>query len=99
VIGLAERHAEAGVKMAAVFSGRVTGAVEALVEELDASDYIVLDESESAYRAYGIHGVPTTILIDDAGRLMFRHVGFEEGMEDQFEAEIEALIAWRSDAQ
>jgi thiol-disulfide isomerase/thioredoxin len=93
---LAEKYADEEVALVAILSGRMTGAVTALIEESGAADYVVTDESESAYRAYGVHGVPTTILIDEAGRLMFRHVGFEEGMEEQFEREIEALLAWRS---
>jgi hypothetical protein len=98
LIRLAEEYADEGVVVAAVLSGNRTSTVEAFIEEVGAGDCVLTDESEAAYSSYGIRGVPTTILIDEAGRLMFRHVGFEEGMEEQFEAEIEALLAWRSEA-
>jgi hypothetical protein len=97
LVGLAERYADDGVVLASMLSGRRTSAVEALIEEVGAGDYVLTDESEAAHSAYGVHGVPTTILIDESGRLMFSHVGFEEGMEEQFASEIEALLAWRSE--
>lgn len=50
------------------------------------------------FDAYGVAAIPTTVFIDHAGRLMFRHVGFGEGMEELFAQEIETLLAWSEGA-
>lgn len=48
--------------------------------------------------AYRITGVPTTVLIDHEGRVVFRHVGFAPEMKERFEKEIETLLVWRGEA-
>lgn len=56
--------------------------------------HILNDVDREAFDAYGVRGIPTTCIIDHAGRLIYRHIGFREGDEEQFAAEIEALLSW-----
>ncbi len=51
-----------------------------------------------AFDAYGVRGIPTTVIIDHEGRMMYRHVGFRDGDEVAFAAEIELLLTWMPEA-
>ncbi len=53
---------------------------------------------EDAFRAYGVRGIPNTAIIDHEGRLMYQHIGFGEGDEAGFAAEIELLLSWIPEA-
>jgi hypothetical protein len=48
--------------------------------------------------AFGVSGIPNTVIIDHEGRLMYQHIGFREGDEVGFEAEIELLLSWIPEA-
>jgi len=54
---------------------------------------VLFDDKKIAKKLYKIVGVPTTFIIDREGRIMFRHVGFKEGMEKVFVEEIEELLS------
>ena len=95
--GLAERFEDRQVSVVAVFQGMRTRSVKEMIEESGTADLAYSDESGAASDDYEIRGVPTTVIIDGSGRLMFRHVGFEEGMEEVFAREIETLLAWREE--
>jgi len=51
-----------------------------------------------AFDAYGVRGIPCTVIIDHAGRMMYRHVGFRDGDEVGFAAEIDLLLSWMPEA-
>jgi hypothetical protein len=97
LVELAGRFEDRPVSVLAVLHGRRTGSADALIEESGATDIAYTDPSGTGFAACGVQGVPTTLIIDEAGRLMFRHVGFEEGMEEHFAEEIETLLAWGSE--
>ncbi len=83
----------------ALLSGRLTGTLAAFVEDCGVAHLVSEDLTGEIRDEYDVRGVPTTVIIDDAGRLMFSHVGFENGLEEQFAKEIETLLAWRTDGQ
>lgn len=61
--------------------------------------HLTLNDPEAVVsHAYGVRGVPTTVVIDDRGRLMYKHVGFGEGYEVRFRTEVETLIEWMDEA-
>jgi peroxiredoxin len=68
------------------------------IDEHNAVHTILNDTDRSAFTAYNVRGIPTTVVVDHEGRVMFRHVGFGEGMEEQFAKEIETLLAWLGEA-
>ena len=94
LVELAQDYADRQVELVAVLSEQRSPAVESFLTELGANSYVVVDASGDGHDAYGIRGVPTTVIIDEQGRAMFRHVGFEEGMEAQFREEVDRLLAW-----
>ena len=97
--GLEERFADEPVTLMVLLTGRLTGTLAAFAEECGVAHLVSEDLTGEIRDEYDVRGVPTTIIIDDAGRLMFRHVGFEDGLEEQFAKEIETLLAWRTDGQ
>jgi hypothetical protein len=95
---LAGRFEDQPVSVVSVLQGKRTRRINELIEESGATGLVYSDGSGDASDAYGVRGVPTTVIIDETGRVMFRHVGFDEGMEEQFAAEIEMLLAWMVEA-
>lgn len=67
------------------------GKLRAFAEE-QAISYPILVGDESIGQDYGVQGIPTTFLFDKQNRIAFKHVGFSQGMEEQFENEIEQLL-------
>jgi peroxiredoxin len=56
-----------------------------LLEDLQGADNVVASKLD-------IHGFPTSYLVDRKGRILYSHIGFEEGDEAQLEAEIRKLL-------
>ncbi|MCD4690724.1 redoxin domain-containing protein [bacterium] len=50
------------------------------------------------FDAYDVAAIPTTVIIDHEGRAMYRHLGFRDGNEVGFAAEIELLLSWIPEA-
>jgi len=53
---------------------------------------IVLDSNGATGNAYGVSGIPTLVIIDGAGVVRGRHVGYRPGIGEQLEEEIEKLL-------
>ena len=72
--------------------------VEAFMEENEGYTFPVFyDEGQAATDAFEVSGIPTTILLDKAGRIQFRHLGFSgEGFEGDLALQIETLLGERS---
>lgn len=45
-----------------------------------------------AYGLFGVCSYPTTYLINEEGKIMYAHVGFDEGDEEKYEREILNLL-------
>ena len=95
---LAEKFTGEPVMLMSLLSGRLTRTLAEFVEECGVAHLVSEDMTAEIRDKYNVRGVPTTVIIDDAGRLMFQHVGFEDGLEEQFAKEIETLLAWRTEA-
>ena len=54
---------------------------------------VLLDPEQQAYRLYNVAVLPTTILIDRSGRIIFRKEGFEPGDEKELEKRIAELLS------
>ena len=76
---LAELHenlSEEGLTIVAI-SGEDATAVQAYLDETDVDHPfpLLLDTDSILAERFGVHGLPTTIVIDPEGRLALRHVG------------------------
>jgi hypothetical protein len=63
-----------------------------LVGEYDLTVPVLLDQKDVSHKEFGIVYTPTTFIIDNQGRAVFRHVGFAEGEESMFEREVRLLL-------
>ena len=54
---------------------------------------MILDPEQEAYRLYDVSVMPTTLLIDREGQIVFRKEGFQPGDEADLERRVEALLA------
>jgi hypothetical protein len=82
------------VAFISIDGGTRPGSAENFLDEQGAVHHILNDAGREAFAAYRVRGIPTTCIIDHAGRLMYRHIGFREGDEKRFAAEIDALLDW-----
>jgi len=55
-------------------------------------NYPVLVGNQTIAKQYNVQGIPTTFLYDKKNRIAYRHTGFAEGMEKDFEKEIVGLL-------
>ena len=84
--------------MVSIDTGNRTRKAEDFLDEQKAVHTILSDADRSVFTAYKVRGIPTTVIVDHEGRAMFRHVGFMDGMQEQFEKEIETLLSWLGEA-
>jgi thiol-disulfide isomerase/thioredoxin len=73
----------------------VTGRKELTDKVISEAAYkapVLLDDKGFSRQEYKITATPTTFVVDQAGRMIFKHVGYGPGMETMFDKEIEALL-------
>ncbi len=63
-----------------------------IFDERSISLKLLLANPDESARIFNPTALPTTLIIDRAGRVVFRHIGFYMGMEEGLRKEIEALI-------
>jgi peroxiredoxin len=97
-VALNEKMRGRPVDVVSINSGERSSKAEEFIDEHGAVHRQLNDPDRIAFEAYGVSAIPTTVVIDESGRMMFRHVGFREGMESLFEKEIETLLAWAREA-
>ena len=78
--------------------GKRSDAASEFLDENNVRHLVLNDETRAIFEDYGVEGIPTTVIIDHAGRLMFRHVGFAPGLDERFAQEIETLLGWIEEA-
>ena len=67
--------------------------VRPFVTRYDLTFPIVLDEDGSLQERYQVRAMPTTILIDGAGRIVTARTGYRPGANDEIESAIRSLVA------
>ena len=61
------------------------GLTYTFVEDVDDEPTVVRD-------TLGVQGFPTSYIVDRQGRILYRHLGFDEGDEKKIEQEIRKLL-------
>jgi len=92
---LHKKYKDQGLSVIAIEARRDRkGAVEFISE--NNLSYIFLEngenEDEVVNKQFGVSGFPTSYLVDADGKIMFAHLGFEEGDEEKIEEEIRRLL-------
>ena len=67
-----------------------------LVSEFMAKNHytfpVVIDHDKVAVESYAIEGFPTVYIIDPEGQIRYRNLGYEDGVEQVIEAQLESLM-------
>jgi peroxiredoxin len=71
--------------------GDRTGA-RTLIEENQYTFPVLFDTEKVHGKDYHVYGFPTTLILDQQGNIVFRHVGFYPGMEVVLENEVRELL-------
>jgi thiol-disulfide isomerase/thioredoxin/Flp pilus assembly protein TadD len=53
---------------------------------------VIIDHDRVAVEAYAIEGFPTVYLIDSKGQIRYRNLGYDEGIEQVIEAQLESML-------
>ncbi|UCH83239.1 MAG: TlpA family protein disulfide reductase [Candidatus Latescibacterota bacterium] len=85
-----KKYGEKGLSVIAIEAVRDTERAKSFIDENELSYHLLEnDENNDVVReTFGVRSFPTSFLIDDEGRIMYCHVGFEAGDEEQLEKEI-----------
>ena len=92
---LFETYKDQGFNVVVVDGKRQTELATKFIEE-NSLTYTALqngeDDAEIVKNVFNVQGYPTSFLIDRKGRIMYSHLGFEEGDEEHLAEEIESLL-------
>ncbi len=92
LVELNEQFKDRGVTFISIDSGRRAKAAEGFVDTQKVVHTVLNDATGSVFDSYRVTGIPTTVIIDAQGRVMFRHVGYSPGDEERLAREIESLL-------
>ncbi len=93
VIEVTSELADKGVAFYAVNQLDSKDKISSLLKEKGWALPVALDTDGSAGQAFGVSGIPHTVIIDRDGVIRHVHSGFFPGMEKQLKTEVEALLA------
>lgn len=91
---LFEKYNDQGLEIVAVEATHDTERATAFIEKKGLS-YTLLEDLEEdgvVFNTFNVHSFPTSYLIDREGRVMYFHLGFEDGDEKELEEQIKTLL-------
>lgn len=81
-----------GVALLAInLDGKNAGFVKSFMDKNKYSFPVLLDDNGKTANSYGVRGIPATFVIDRTGRIVDRHIGSFNWMENAFTKKIKAL--------
>ncbi len=98
LVELHNKYEELGVQFVSIDTGMGGAETEAFIEESNARHIFLSDTDDTVSDAYRIFAIPVTVVIDQDGRAVFRHLGYTDEIGDRLDKEIETLIVWRDAA-
>ncbi len=92
---LQDRYRDHGVQVIAISMDQPQTAarVRALARGRGFSFPVLLDPDQQAVRLYGVSVLPTSLVIDRGGNIVYRHEGFEPGDIDALESKLPSLLS------
>ena len=98
LVELHNKYEGLGVQFISIDSGADSAEDASFLEESNARHIMLSDTDDEVSDAYRVFAIPVTVLIDQEGRAVFRHLGYTDEIGDRLDKEIETLIAWRDAA-
>jgi len=95
---LHNKYEDLGVQFVSINSGVRGAEARSFLEENNVRHILLSDADDEVSDAYRVFAIPVTVLIDQEGRAVFRHLGYTDEIGDRLDKEIETLIAWRDAA-
>jgi peroxiredoxin len=91
---LYEEYRDRGFDIVAVEAQHDTERAKKLIADKGLTFTFLEDTKEAnvVRGTFGVHGFPTSFLIDRDGRVMYYHLGFDPGDEERLADEIETLL-------
>lgn len=90
---LSADYAEQGLVVFAVNVGEPRDDYQSFIRSASYEHLIWARDSEgNVSDSYNIKSIPTLYVIDQQGIIRYKHIGYGEGMEDEFRTEIESLL-------
>ncbi len=87
-----------GVEFYAVNCAEQPPVVQSFLEQSGLELTVIMDPDGSISKAYGVEGIPQTVLIDRQGKVRFVHVGLSPNLRAKLTAELTELTAEASAA-
>ncbi len=89
---LHEQYRKAGFTLLGVNVDDKPQAAQDMARQLGVGFPLLFDSDKQVSRRYDVDAMPTTLLIDRAGKVRHIHRGFRPGYEIRYEAEIKELL-------
>jgi thiol-disulfide isomerase/thioredoxin len=90
---LQRAHGEKGLQIVAISVDTEESAMRSMLGVIDPGIIVVFDPEGVLARQYNLEAMPTSVMIDRAGKVLSTHVGFREAEIAAREAEVAALLA------
>jgi thiol-disulfide isomerase/thioredoxin len=87
-----EKYADSGLEVIGVNVDADRAAAMSFLAETPARFQIVYDSQGQLPKEYGVVGMPTSYVFDREGRLVAKHVGFQNGRRDEYEHVLRQLL-------
>jgi peroxiredoxin len=90
-----QKYADQGFHVVAIEEERDTERATKFIEEHNLTYTLVENgegDAEFVRSTFGVRSFPTSFLIDREGRIVYSHLGFDEGDEQKLAKEIESLL-------
>lgn len=89
---LYQQYRDYGFTLLGVNVDENRAAADKLLEQIPVSFPVLYDPDSAVSELYQVDAMPSTILIDRDGNLRYLHRGYKPGYEDQYDAEVKALV-------
>ncbi len=91
---LFEQYNDQGLEIVAVEAMHDTERATKFIEKTGLTYTLLEDHEEDGIvgNLFNVHSFPTSYVIDREGRVMYFHLGFEEGDEKEIEEQIKTLL-------
>ena len=90
-----EKHQDQGFEVIAIESNRETERAKRFIDEAGLG-FTCLEngegDSEAVETVFEVMGFPSSFIVDREGRIMYYHLGFDEGDEKVIEEEVISLL-------